>query len=84
MHLAGAAQVVHRGMFERKFSFDGSFKEGCKRDAAPQSLLALVNMIQEDLNSKYQTWVTARTNASLSISQLLMLNSVRHVRGAAS
>ena len=29
MHLARAAEVVHGEMFEKKFSFDGSFQADC-------------------------------------------------------
>ena len=63
---------MRREMFEGKFSFHGPFKEGCQRDAVPQSVLVMVNMIQEGPNIKYQTQVTASKMASLSISQLLM------------
>ena len=34
---------MHREMFEGKFSFHGSFMEGCQRDVVPQSLLIMVN-----------------------------------------
>ena len=86
MHLARAAQVVRKKLFNKKFSFDGSFKEGCQQEAVPQSLLALVNMIQEGPNIKHQSQVvtTTSTTAALSISQLLMFNSVKHARAADS
>ncbi len=44
MHLAWAAQVMRREMFERKFSLCGSFKEGFQRNAVSQSLLVMVNI----------------------------------------
>lgn len=84
MHLARAAKVVRREMFNRNFSFNGSFREESQQSVVPQSLLALVNMILEGPNIKHQTQLvtTASTTASLSISQLLMFNSVKHARAA--
>lgn len=84
LHLTRAARFVRREMFEKRFSFDGSFKQGCQKDSVPQSLLALVNMILEGPNIKHQTQnvTTASTTASLSIAQLLMFNSVKHARTA--
>ena len=79
MHLARAAQVVRKEMFEKKFSFDGSFKQSSQQNAVPQSLLALVNMILDGPNIKHQTQLT-NTTASLSISQLLVFNSVKNAR----
>ena len=58
MHLARAAQVVRKEMFEKKFSFDGSFKQSSQQNAVPQSLLALVNMILDSPNMKHQTQLT--------------------------
>ena len=80
MHLVRAAKVVRRQMFKQKFSFNGSFTEESQRSVVPQSLLALVNMILEGPNIKYQTQLvdTASTTASYSISQLLIFNSVKH------
>lgn len=80
MHLARAAQVVRRDMFRRKFTFDGSFKPGCQEDAVPPSLLALVNMIQEGPSIKHQTEAATSNAAALSISQLVIFNSVKHHR----
>ena len=79
MHLARAAQVVRKEMFEKMFSFDGSFKQSSQQNAVPQSLLALVNMILDGPNIKHQTQLTNKT-ASLSISQLLVFNSVKNAR----
>ena len=47
LHLARAAQVVRRDMFDGKFTFNGSFKQGCQEAAVPQSLQPLINMILE-------------------------------------
>ena len=38
MHPARAAQVVRRDMFDRKFTFNGLFKQGCQEAVVPQSL----------------------------------------------
>ena len=58
MHLARAAQVVHKEMFEKKFTFDDLFKQSSQQNAVPQSLLALVNMILDGPNIKHQTQLT--------------------------
>ena len=75
MHLARAARVVRKEMFDWKFTFTGSFSE---HDSVPHSLLALVNMIMEGPNIKHQH--RANTKAAVSISQLLIFNSVKHAR----
>lgn len=77
MHLVRAAQVVRQEMFDTTFSFDGSFQANCQQDAVPPSLLALVNMILNGANIKHQT---TTTQAALTISQLLVFNSVKHSR----
>ncbi|MES9880446.1 MAG: hypothetical protein ABW185_06135, partial [Sedimenticola sp.] len=84
LHLARAAQIVRQEMFHHTFSFNGSFEKGCQEDAIPSSLLALVNMIQEGPNIKHQTQLgtSPSKSAALSISQLLMFNSVKHTRSA--
>ena len=83
MHLARAAQVVHRDMFDRKFTFNGSFKQGCQEAAVPPSLLALINMILEGPSIKRQTAVAANA-AALSISQFLIFNSMKRRRSEIS
>ena len=69
-------------MFEKQFSFDGSFQSDCQKDAVPPSLLALVNMILGGSNIKHQTerTETTTTSAALPISQLLIFNTVKHAR----
>ena len=82
MCLARAARIVRREMFNSKFSFNGSFTDE-SQNIVPQSLLALVNMILEGPNIKHQTELVnaANVEASYSISQLMMFNSVQHARG---
>lgn len=80
LYLARAAQIVRQGIFNRKFSFTGSFQNGCQKDGIPTALLALIYMIQEGSNIEYQTQVytSSCSNSALSIAQLLMFNSVKH------
>ena len=86
IHLMRAAQVVCKEMFESGFSFDGSFKANCQQEAVPPSLLALVNMILDGANIKHQTQLvhTATTKPALTISQLMVFNSVKHARNVDS
>src|SRR5207244_5773107 len=81
MHLMRAAQVVRKEMFESIFTFDGSFHANCQQDAVPPSLLALANMILDGANIKHQTQLqqTTTTKPALTISQLMVFNSVKHV-----
>ena len=79
MHLARAAEVVRRLIFEKDFSFHGSFQADCQKDAVPPPLLALVNMILDGSNIKHQTEQTETTtrSAAHSIYQLLIFNHAR-------
>ena len=47
LHLAKAAQIVRREMFNTRNRFDGSFAQGCQESSVPLSLKALVQMILE-------------------------------------
>ena len=84
LYLARAAQIVRQEIFDRKFSFNGSFQKGCQQEAIPNSLLALVNMIQEGPNIVHQTQLgtSPSTSSAHSISQVLVFNSVKHTRSA--
>ena len=83
MHLARAAQIVRKEMLQNLF--DGSFKPSCEQDVIPPSLMALVRMILDGPNIKHQSEVAATTTrAALSISQLLMFNSVKYGQGVDS
>ena len=73
-----AAQVVRKEIFDSSFSFDGSFHENCQQDTVPPSLLALVNMILQGASIRHQAQPT--TKAALTISQLMMFNSVKYAR----
>ena len=86
MHLMRAAEVVRREMFSNKFKFDGSFHPNCQKESVPTSLLALMSMILDGANIKHQTQLleTGTTTAALTISQLLVFNSVKHPRAEKS
>ena len=66
-----------------RFSFNGTFQQGCQQNAVPPSLLALVKMIQEGPNiecqSNLEDGTSSRTLSALSIPQLLVFHSVKHV-----
>jgi len=83
MHLMRVAQVVHKEIFASSFSFDGSFHVNCQQAAVPASLLALVNMILEGANIKHQSQIST-TKPALSISQLIVFNSVKHAQNVDS
>uniref|UniRef100_UPI00358E360E uncharacterized protein n=1 Tax=Myxine glutinosa TaxID=7769 RepID=UPI00358E360E len=86
MHLVRAAEVERREMFDNKFNLNGSFHPNCQKESVPPSLLALVNMILDGVNIKHQTQLveTITTTAALTVSQLLVFNSVKHTRAAKS
>ena len=85
MHLVRAAQIVRKEMFEKKNLFDGSFKHSTEQEAVAPSLMVLVRMILDGPSIKHQsdTGMSA-SRAALSISQILMFNSVKYCRGADS
>ncbi|KAG0714855.1 hypothetical protein GWK47_013293 [Chionoecetes opilio] len=86
MHLVRAAQVVRREMFQTRFTCDGAFHADCQKDSVTPSLLALVNMILDGANIKHQAKLanTSTTAAALTVSQLLVFNSVKHARSVES
>ena len=83
VHLMRAAQVIRKELLNIKIKqFEGFFTSECQRDSVPSSLLALVNMIQDGPNIKHQTQLAsnASTTAALSVSQLMVFNSVKQFR----
>ena len=86
VHLMRAAQVIRKELLNIKIKqFDGFFfTSECQRDSVPSSLLALVNMIQDGPNIKHQTQLAnnASTTAALSVSQLVVFNSVKQSRNS--
>ena len=81
MYLAKAATVVRKEMFIKRQSFTGTFTPGCQERSVPDSLLALVNMILEGPSIRAQNeQESVGYNASLTLSQLLVFNAVKHAR----
>ena len=39
------AHILRKDILEKDYSFDGSFKPGCEKEAVPDCVLALVRMI---------------------------------------
>ena len=74
VHLARAAQIVRRHIFDQSTPFNGSFQENCQENSVQKLLLALVNMILEGPNIKDQSR-EAMTPAALSIAQLFKYQS---------
>ena len=77
IHLARAAQIVRRDMFNNAHPFSGHFTEDCQKSSVPNTLLALVSMVME--GSDFHNSSSSR-QAALSISQVLKFNSVKHQR----
>ena len=50
--MAKVADIIRRDMFRLHRGFDDSFTRGCREDAVPKSLVALVSMIMDGLNIK--------------------------------
>ena len=84
LYLARPAQIVRQEIFDRKLSFNGSFQKDCQQEVIPNTLLALVNLMQEGPNSVHQTQLgtSPSTSSAHSISQILVFNSVKHTRSA--
>ena len=71
--------MVRKELFNLKIKpFNESFSSECQREFVPSSLLALINMIQCRPNIKSQTQLasTASSTAALSVSQLVVFNSI--------
>lgn len=76
VHLARAANIVRRDMFKMKNQFSGSFEPNSQEDSVPVSLLALVAMVLNGPNIKAQSSSSTMPKPVLTISQLLMSNSM--------
>ena len=85
VYLMRAAQVIRKELFNTKIKqFDGFFSRECQRDSVPSSLLTLVKIIQDGPNIKHQAQLASNafTTAALSVSQLVMFNSVKQFRNS--
>ena len=79
VHLARAAQIVRRYMFEDTDRFSGSFQGGCQEDSLPNVLVAMVNSVLDGPSINNQS-LSSSTQAALSIAQLLKFNRVKQRR----
>ena len=75
VHLARAAKIVRRDMFQVKNQFSGSFGAKCQEDSILASLLALVAMVLNGPNIEAQSSTSTLPQTVITISQLLMHNS---------
>ena len=55
VHLARAAQIVRRYMFEDTDRFSGPFQGGCQEDYVPNVLVAMINMVLDGTSIKNQS-----------------------------
>ncbi|XP_014664507.1 PREDICTED: uncharacterized protein LOC106806883 [Priapulus caudatus] len=74
--LASAANIVRRDMFKMKQDFRGSFDAHCQEELVPVSLLALVSMVLYGPNITTQSSSVFTPQPALTLSQLLMYNSL--------
>jgi len=81
--MSHVADFIRRDIFGNKCpSFDGSFADDCQHRSVPPSLLTLIAMILYGTNIKHEANYQSQT--ALSLSQLLVFNSVRHLNTEAS
>ena len=76
VHLARAAKIVRRDMLKMKNQFAGSFEPNSQKESVPMSLLELVAMVLNGPNIKVQSSSSTIPQPVLTISQLLMSNSI--------
>ena len=84
VHLARAANIVRRDMLKMKQDFSGSFDAQCQEKSVPVSLLSLVAMVLYGPNIITQTSSAAMPQPALTLSQLLVYNSLVHQRDTAT
>ena len=79
IYLARAAQIVRRDMFDKLFSFEGSFELNCHKKSVPSTLITLTRLLLEGPNIARQTDSPVHSEA-LTIAQLIRHNSIKHQR----
>ena len=72
--LAKVADIIRRDMFGMHTGFDGAFPRGCQEDDVPKSLVALVSLIMDGINTNERETDDVK-QATLSLAQLLQYNS---------
>ena len=81
IHLAKAASIVRKDMLSKKYTFNGSFESNCQLNSVPASLVSLVNMILYGPSIEMQASTSSKSQAGLSIAQLLQYNIYHRRRG---
>lgn len=81
IHLARAASIVRKDMFSKKCQFGGSFEKECQLKSVPASLLSLVNMILYGASIDMQSDAISKSQAGLTVSQVIQFNSFIRRRG---
>lgn len=76
IHLTRSERIIRRDMLQLKSTFNGSFEPNCQIESIPTTLLSLVNMILYGPSIQTQASSCAKSQAGLSISQLLQYNSL--------
>lgn len=76
VHLARAANIIRKDMFDMSQKFDGSFNPLSQQESVPVSLLCLVAMVLYGSNITSQCSAATLPQPALTISQLLMFNSL--------
>lgn len=84
IHLARAAQIVRRELFNNKSTFIGTYGNHCQELSVPNSLVALVSMILYGPNIKTQSNHLLKPQAVLTLAQLLKFNSFARCRDVTS
>ena len=82
--MAKAAKILRRHILDHQSRFDGTFPEGCVKDAIPPILLQFVGMVEHGADIKSQLRFGA-SKSDQAISQLLQYNCYsRYKEGAAT
>ncbi len=84
IHLARAAQIVRRELFNNKSTFTGAYGNHCQELSVPNSLVELVSMILYGPNIKTQSSHSSKPQAVLTLAQLLKFNSFTRCKDVAS
>ena len=84
MTLLRATNIVRRDILAKKSTFSGGFENKCQQDSVPESLKTLVGMILGGPDIETQTSKTIDTQATLTITQLILFNSIKRRRKAKS
>ena len=77
--LARAAQIVRRDMFDKLFSFEGSFELNCQEKSVPTTLITLTRLLLEGPNIARQTDSPVRSEVLQLLSLLdITSSSINH------